>query len=124
MRNLKEIADIKSENAELETIGKLKENEIEIKNHALEDYAKNREKEVHVSYKRSEKYVEEWHEAIIDEPQSFQEFLSRKYKRKLEILNSSKTQENETPIKKSKTKTLIPNSDVKKSDQNHNSSPK
>ena len=66
---------------------KIKENEFEIKKQALEVYAKNREKEVHESYRRSEIYVEEWHEAIIDEPQSFQEFLCRKFKRKLEILN-------------------------------------
>ena len=118
--NLKEIADIKSENAELEAIGKLKENEFEIKKQALEVYAKNREKEVHESYRRSEIYVEEWHEAIIDEPQSFQEFLCRKFKRKLKILNSSIVQEGETPIKKVKTEIRIPNIDPIKSEQNHN----
>jgi ribonuclease HI len=124
MGNLKEIADIKSENAELEAIGKLKENEFEIKKQALEVYAKNREKEVHESYRRSEIYVEEWHEAIIDEPQSFQEFMCRKFKRKLEIVNSSIVQEGETPIKKVKTEIRIPNIDPIKSEQNHNSNAK
>ena len=42
----------------------------------------------------------------------------------MEILNSSKAQESETPIKKLKTEILIPNSDPIKSEQNHNSSAK
>ena len=122
--NLKEIADIKPEKAELEAKEKSRENEIEIKKQALEAYAKNREKEVHESYKRSEKYVKEWHEAIIDKPQSFREFLSSKFKRKLEILNSLITQESETPMKKPKTEIPITNPDTRKSEQIYNSSAK